>query len=315
MIAKLFGPSTLVGVDTGSQAVKVVAVKAKSATQFSLAGMGSVPTPAGIFERGHLQDVKALGGAIREALAQGQIRQRRAALAVPAQAGFVRRIQFPRMPLKEVRAVIDLQPERYIPFARDGAVYDIHPLPSDPEKAEIEVIVAAAPRQTVAELMAAAKEAGLTPVRIDLEPLTLFRAAVACGQASLTASIGIVDLGAAAAKISLFEGEVPIISRVVDMPLLDRDRAAGTDDLFWDIRRSLEFALTQLRTPLNRILVTGGVGGDDYLALSLSAYLKGFLANRLPGDFRVEPMRDPEGQVPLSHMLAFGLSLPPELFS
>lgn len=315
MLAKLFGPSTLVGVDTGSQAVKVVAVKPSSATQFSVTGMGSIPTPAGIFERGHVQDVKALGQAIREALEQGKIRQRKAALAVPAQAGFVRRIQFPRMPLKEVRAVIDLQPERYIPFARDGAVYDIHPLAGDPAKPEMEVVVAAAPRQTVAELMAAAREAGLTPVRIDLEPLTLYRAAVACGQASLTSSIGIVDLGAAAAKISLFEGEVPILSRVVDMPMLEQNRAAGTDDLFWDIRRSMEFALTQLQMPLSRILVTGGVGGDDYLALSLSAYLKGFLANRLPGDFAVEPMRDPQGQIPLAQMLAFGLSLPPELFA
>lgn len=316
MFGRLFRPKTLVGVDAGSQAIRVVAVKAASGNRYSVTGLGAVPTPPGLFDRGQVQDVVGLGQAIREALAQGKIRQRKAALAVPAQVGFVRRISFPRMPLKELRAAIDLQPDRYIPFARDGAVYDIFPLPPDPDKPEISVVVAAAPRQAVQGLMDAAKRAGLTPVRIDLEPLTLFRAAVATGQASRESATGIVDLGNASAKISLFEGEVPIISRVVDMPQLGPgERAAGTDDLFWDIRRSLEFALTQLQMPLSRVLVTGGVGGDDYLALSLSAYLRGFLANRLPGDFRVEPMRDSEEQIPLSHILAFGLSLPPELFA
>jgi len=316
LFGNLFRHSALVGVDAGSLAIKVIDVRAKANKPFILKGMGTVPTPPGVFVRGQIQDVQALGEGIRAALSQAQIRERKAALAVPAQVGFVRRISFPRMPLKELRAAIDLQPDRYIPFARDGAVYDIFPLPGDPAKAEISVIVAAAPRQEVEALMQAAKLAGLQPVRIDLEPLTLFRAAVATGQASREASTGIVDLGGSAAKISLFEGDVPVISRVVDMPAMSAgDRAAGTDDLFWDIRRSLEFALTQLQLPLSRLLVTGGVGGDDYLALSLAAYLRGFLANRLPGDFRVEPMRDEEGRIPLSHMLAFGLSLRPELFA
>jgi type IV pilus assembly protein PilM len=316
LFGKLFGSRGLVGVDAGSRAIKVVEAEAAGGGRFSVGGVGAAPTPPDVFDRGQVHDVKGLAQALREALAQSKIRTRRAALAVPAQVGFVRKITFPRMPLKELRAAIDLQPDRYIPFARDGAVYDIHPLPPDPAKPEVSVIVAAAPRQAVAGLMEAAKLAGLTPVRIDLEPLTLYRAAVATGQADRNGSTGIVDLGGSAAKISLFEGEVPVISRVVDIHLDDpADRATATDDLFWDIRRSLEFALTQLQMPLSRVLITGGGGVDDYLALSLSAYLRGFLAHRLPGDFRVEPMRDPQSRVPLSHMLAFGLSLPPELFA
>lgn len=316
MFGKLFRPSALVGVDAGSQAIKVVEVKAASGSRFTIVGMGSVSTPPNLLERGQVQDVQGLGQAIREALSQGKIRHRQAALAVPAQVGFVRRISFPRMPFKELRASIDLQPERYIPFAKDGAVYDLYPLPADPADQEISVIVAAAPRQAVEGLMQAARFAGLIPGRIDLEPLALFRAAVATGQASRESSIGIVDLGGSVAKISLFEGEIPVISRVVDMPATGPEgRAAATDDLFWDIRRSLEFALTQLQLPLSRVLVTGGVGGDDYLALSLAAYLRGFLANRLPGDFGVEPMRDRHERIPRSHMLALGLSLPPELFA
>ena len=310
------GRSTLVGVDAGSTEIKVAAVRATRGTSFAVLGTGSGVTPAGLMERGQIADPQRLGAAIKEVLQQARIRQRRAALVVPSSLGFVRRLTFPPMPLKELRASIDLQPDRFIPFAHEGAVYDVYPLPCPPEATEQAVVVGAAPRKVVESLMAAARSAGITPVRVDLEPLALFRAALATGQASPQTALAIVDLGASAAKISLFEEGVPIVSRVVDMPAFQNEqRAEGTDELFWDIRRSLEFALTQVALPLTRVLITGGVGGDDYLALSLTAYLRGFLANRLPGDFRVEPLRDPDERVASSHMVALGLSLPPELFT
>lgn len=317
MLAKLFRPpQSLVGVDVGHCSIKVMEVEAPSLDHINVKHFGMVATPEGALERGQVQDSGKIGAAIREALNQAGIRQRRAALAVPGQVGFVRKLDFPAMPLKEVRAAIDLQPDRYIPFARDGAVYDVYPLSQSPEQKEMAVIVAAAPRQVVTGLMDAAKAAGLMPLTIDVESLTLFRAAVATGQASADRSTAIVDVGGEVAKIALFEGDVPVISRVVDLPVpADPHEARATEELFLDIRRSLEFAMTQLQKPLARVLVTGSVGSDEHLALALTGYLRGFLAHRLPTDFLVEPMQDSQNRVPLSHMLAFGLSLPPELFS
>lgn len=306
---------SLVGVDIGSRGIKVIEVQAQAPDRLTVMGVGSAETPPGGIERGQVRDAEVLARAIREALADGQIRQRRAALAVSARLGFIRRLSFPRMPLKELRASIELQAERYIPFAQDGAVFDLYPLPSDDGQPEMSVVLAAAPRSTVAGLMDAARLAGLVTERVDLQPFSLFRAAAATGQIPPDGVVALVDLGASAATISLFEAGVPVVSRVLDMPNLERDaRAEGTEEIFWDIRRSLEFALTQVTVPLTRVLVAGGLGADDYLALSLSAYLRSFLANRLHGDFAAQPMRDPEGRVPLSHMLALGLSLPPELF-
>lgn len=315
MLAKLFGPRCLVGVDVGSHAIRVVQVKTGSQPAYQIVKAGGLPTPPAAVEGGQVQDPERLGAAIREALAQAEIRGRqRAALAVPGQVGFIRRVSFPPMPLREIRATIDLQPERYIPFAREGAVYDLHPLPVDPQTGEQPAVLAAAPRQAVEGLMAAARVAGLNPVRIDLEPLTLFRAAVATGQAARRAATGIIDVGHSSARISLFEGDIPVLSRGVEAPPQGTAGAeASTEGFFPDIRRSLEFALTQLREPLSQVLVTGTA--DDTLALSLTEYLRARLDQRLPGDFTVELLRDADAQVPLSHMLAFGLALPPELFT
>jgi len=307
---------SLVGVDIGSTSIKVIEVEAQAPDRLRVIGLGAAETPPGALERGQVREPQLLASAIREALARGKIRQRRAALAAAAPLGFVRRLSFPRMPLKELRASIELQAERYIPFAHDGAVFDLFELPSGEAQSEMGVVLAAAPRSTVTGLMSVARQAGLVTQRVDLEPLALFRAASATGLVGPDRAVALVDMGASAAVISLFDGGVPVVSRVLDMPNLEPDaRAEGTEEIFWDIRRSLEFALTQVNVPLNRVLVAGGVGGAEDLVLSLSAYLRSFLANRLPGDFVVQPMRDPDDRVPLSHMLALGLSLPPELLA
>lgn len=321
MLSSLFGPPTLVGVDIGSHSIIVVEARVSSRYRFRVQAMAEVPTPLDSYVGGQVQNVEALGEAIRSAVKASRASGKKAVVAVPPQVGFLRKLAFPKMEMKELRAAIELQPERYIPFARDGAVFDLNILPGEAGEGQIWVVLAAAPRKYVLDLMAAVRTAGLTPVRVDLEPLALHRVAIALKQASPEVGTAIVDLGVSVAKISLFEGDVPVISRVLDMPrptavsTTDPFAGVGTEELFLDIRRSLEFALTQTRTPPTRVLVVGGAGSDGYFALSLGAYLRGFLTTRLPGDFLVTPLQDRFLDVPVSHMLALGLSLPPDLFS
>lgn len=306
----------LVGVDAGSRQIKVVASRFRRGRGYDILGAGSAPTPEGVMDRGQIIDPVRLGEAVRAALRDAGVRVRRAALAVPSTVGFVRRMTFPPMPLEELRAAIDLQPDRYIPFAHEGAVYDLHPLPREGEASEQAVVVGAAPRAAVLALMQGARAAGLRPVRIDLEPLALFRAALATGQATLEGVIAIVDLGGSSAKIALFQRGVPVVSRVVDMPAeAGQPAGEGAAELFLDIRRSLEFALTHANLALTRVLVTGGAGDDAYQAIALTGYLRSFLGNRITRDFQVELLSDPRQRVPASHMVALGLSLPPEMFT
>lgn len=291
----------LVGVDVGTRTIAV----AQTGAGFSVQGMAEVETPAGSVHEGQVLDARLLGSAIKDALRAAKVTARSAVLAVPAQYGFLRRATFPPMPLKELRATIDLQPERYIPLSREGSVYDVQILPGLNAEGQMSAVLAAAPRQMVADLMAASRAAGLKPVRVDLEPLALHRALMATGEAERGAAIVLVDLGATAAKISLFDGDVPLITRVVDM--------SGTEDLFLDIRRSLEFAITQSGARPSRVFVGGGGGSDPYMLIALTGYLRSFLAGRLPAEFQVEPLQGAPLGVTPSQMLAFGLSVAPEM--
>lgn len=303
----------MVGVDVGSRTIAVVQVgtapgrEAARGRGLSIEGAAVVETPKGAVHEGQVLDARLLGSAIREALREAKVTARAAALAVPAQYGFLRRVTFPPMPIKELRATIDLQPERYIPLSREGSVYDVQILPGVNAEGQMTAVVAAAPRHQVADLMAASRAAGLKPVRIDLEPLALHRALMAAGEAERDASIALVDLGASGAKISLFEGDAPLITRVVDL--------AGTEDLFLDIRRSLEYALTQSGARPSRVFVGGGAGTDEYMLIALTGYLRSYLAGRLPADFQVGPLQGSLFGLAQSQMLAFGLSVAPEMLS
>lgn len=317
LLNRFFGPAPLVGIDVGTCSVKVVEAQIDSRGRVRVLRHGESLTPAGCYVGGQVEDSPKLGLAIREALRSAGIAGRKAVLAVPSQVGFVRKLAFPTMPLRELRAAIDLQPDRYIPFAREGAVYDVSVLPGEAGDGQIWAVVAAAPARCSAALMEACRHAGVATRRIDLEPLALHRAAVALKLVGPSMGSSIVDLGVNVAKISLFEGDVPVISRVLDMPRPDLpdspDPFAGveTETLFWDIRRSLEFALTQTKTPPERVLITGGASSDGYLAISMAAYLRGFLAARLPADFQVLPFTSDMIDLPFSHMLALGLALDP----
>lgn len=317
VLSRLFRRRPVVGIDIGDQLVRVVEVKASALSQIEILGVGELPTPPGSFSGGLMRDPARLAEAISTAISQAGIRSRQAAVAIDPQVAFLRKLRFPVMPAQELRKTIALQPGRYIPIAREAVQFDTAILPCEKDAPEMCVVVAAAPEQAVADHMEVCRLAGLKPILVDLEPLALYRAAVACQLAGPDLVVGILDIGCQQARLSLFDGDVPVASRVLLLPQEEgQPPLSGQEspELFLEIRRSLEFLLTQLGRPPVRLILTGQTTTDPYMALSLTAYLRGFMGQRLPSDFGVEPIRHPSLLLPPSHMLAFGLSLRQELF-
>lgn len=321
-LSSLLPPPFLVGVDVGSRRIKVVEAHARSRFRVQVKGFGAADTPPGAYENGHVHDPVALGHAIRDAVRQAGIRSRSASIAVGPQVSFVRKLDFPVMPEAELRSVIQLQPDRYLPIAAgEEPQFDLFILPHDPGAEQMPVILAVAPRSVVVGLMKACRVAGLKPVLVDMEPLALFRAVIAVRKETPGGTFAVVDLGDYHVKLSLFEGELPVVSRVLSVQPPSQAEvgtaaaADWTDDLFLDIRRSLEYGLSQTSRPLGALYLTGARGGDEYLALSLAGYLRGFMSHRLAHDFVTQPLQHAFLGLPGSHMLALGLSLRQELFN
>lgn len=307
-----FVPSSIrVGVDLSDEAVRVVEYQPAGRMRGARIRTATVPIPPGAYFEGVIYDRPAVVKSIRRALERAKVRTRRAVMAVAPQASFIRKTAFPVMPEAEVRSVVALQQERYIPMPRESTHFDLAILPQKPEEKQMWAVIAAAPEPVIRGLMETAKLAGLRLTGIDMEPLALYRAARLSRSLAPDEVVGLVDIGSRVVKISMLEAGAPLLSRVVQVP----EGAGGgawqkdADTLFLDIRRSLEFTLNHVRTPPSRVLLTGGAAVDDYLALSLYGYLHTFLQSRIQSAVQVQVLQDERLSLSPDLMLALGLSL------
>ena len=99
-------------------------------------------------------------------------------MGVGNQRVVVREIALPYMPEKELRASLGFQVQEFIPMPVDEAVLDYDPLGEFEQDGRrmLRLLLVAAQRGMVDQLVAAALEAKLEPVGLDLVPFAMVRA-------------------------------------------------------------------------------------------------------------------------------------------
>ncbi len=210
ILRSLFARQTdnLLGVDIGTSAVKVVQLDRRKGRPL-LKAVGVVDLPPGIVENGACRDVNALAAILRQAVGTSGANIRDAALAIGVPALFVREISFPPLSPEELREAVKWDSEKYVPFAPDTYYYDYAVTGRATSELELRVMLAAASRETVDDLVAAVKGAGLRPAAIDAEPLATYRTLPAAGNAL------VVDIGAELSHATIFQDGAPVVARPV----------------------------------------------------------------------------------------------------
>jgi type IV pilus assembly protein PilM len=90
--------SKTVGLDIGSQLIKVVELSSSPRDGLSISAMGVAPTPPGVFQNGMLTDPSAMGLAVRQLVKDSKITSRRVVGCITGQSSVVVRIiEVPRM--------------------------------------------------------------------------------------------------------------------------------------------------------------------------------------------------------------------------
>ncbi|MGE5593214.1 MAG: type IV pilus assembly protein PilM [Betaproteobacteria bacterium] len=163
------------GLDIGTTLIKVVEItKTKGAVEITRAGVH--PTPEGTVSEGSVLDPPRVADAVREAMRAAGIRSNEVYAAIAGDDVVVRHALFPRMPREELAQAVKWDAGAYIPYpARDASIdYDIiGPPPDSPDK--LEVMIVAAPKKLVQSHVEAMQLAGLYPLALDIQPITLDR--------------------------------------------------------------------------------------------------------------------------------------------
>ena len=226
-----------IGLDIGSTAVRAAELSAGAAPTVIRAAQ--VPLPAGAVENGEVREPEAVADALRQLWQQGGFKSRQVYLGVGNQRVVVREIALPYLPEKELRQSLGFQVQEFIPMSVDEAVLDYDPIGEfeQDDRRMLRMLLVAAQRVMVDQIVSAVSAAKLEPLGLDLVPFALVRAV---GTPDVTLDLeeageeAVIDVGSHVTNIVVHARGTTRFVRI--LPSGGRDitvaiaRAAGIED-------------------------------------------------------------------------------------
>ncbi len=307
---------TRIGVDIGSTAVRAAELSMRGVSP-TLVRVAQVPTPGGAVVNGEVHDPGQVGEALRELWQRGKFRSREVILGVANQRVVVREVSLPWLSDKELRQTLPFQVQEFVPIPVEEAVLDFHVLEEFEREGRrmVRLLLVAAQKAMIEQIVQAAESARLRPVGLDLVPFAIVRSVGSIDGIGLDATEGgdeaIVDVGADVTSICVHAWGVPRFVRAGEAVKVAESRAASFSD---EIRSSLDFYQSQMPgAKIGRVLLTGGGSKLDELRRVLADRLPAVVARGHPFH-RVTPELDlpPEAAAEAEPLLAVavGLALP-----
>lgn len=305
----------VIGLDIGSNAVR--AAEVELGARPTLRAFGQIALPEGATANGEVVAPQAVGEAIRRLWQEVGFKAKVVRVGVASPRVVVRAVDFPELPESELEAALGYEAQEYIPIPIDEAMLDfqvVDAFTGANGEALIQVLLAAAHKETVANVLRAVELGGLKASAVDLVPFALIRSlgmesVVGGGEAE-----AILSIGAGVTNIVVHEGGLPTFVRTIataghdlttalaqEMEMLpqeaealkrqigyqedeETERAgeileAAVQGLVAEVRGSFSFYASQPDVaPIRRVVLTGGTsllqGLDQKLAAALGIPLE-----------------------------------------
>ncbi len=277
LIKKRNGP--LVGIDFGTTTIKVAEVvwrKNKPCLQAS----GSIEH---LFLKDEEEEV--LADRLKQLLLSAGVKGRQAVFSMSGRNHFVRQIEYPPMPLRELKEAVRWDLEKYVPYQADEYYYDFAVLPAKEAAAGQSVLLVAVPRRSVDYMTEIIKNVGLIPFAAEIESLALARTVLT------DENFAVLDLSGKASKIFLYQNGCPVLERSLEAiskekralnPLGEAeadsigslDSALLIEKLAAEVLRTIEYyRMHNAQALVERVFVCGGVARRENLLEQLAIHL------------------------------------------
>ncbi|HYD50024.1 MAG TPA: pilus assembly protein PilM [Terriglobales bacterium] len=284
MLARLRSHRRCVGVDLGATSIKVVRVDLeRGRPSHALACVR--PTPRGAFESYRISDPSALGEVLRDALGEIRARDMPIAIALPAPAVMIKRLQLGRGELRRVAERVRTEIETVMPEHRDELAFDFQIVGDTPSAGAVEVLVAGARRELIESYKKAAAEARARLAVLDLDYFALQNAIewhpqppTGGGVLLLHGGFRYTVLNVVVGGRSLFTTAIELGARSLASGELGQSGEGGMAEFIAgfcdDVHHTLNFYCSFVRErPLEATILSGGLAHVPGLAEALSARL------------------------------------------
>lgn len=208
----------LVGLDITATSVKLLEFKAVK-KGFKVVSYTVEPLPANAVNEKNLQDVEAVGDAIRRAVKRSGTRTKICSVAVPSAMVITKVIQMPAdLKPHDMEAQIQLEADQYIPYALEEVNLDFHVIgDSDQGNGLVDVLLAASRSENVEDRTAAAEIGGMNVRVVDVEPYTMEAAFQLIKHQipdeGLDKTVAILDIGASMTSLCVLRDQKLIYTR------------------------------------------------------------------------------------------------------
>lgn len=257
--------SSVLGIDIGSSAIKVIQIKKKRGRAvLETYGELALGPYAGI-EVGRAASVPAdkIIEAIRDILKESKTTTNLCGVALPLSSSLISFVSIPPVPEKQMADVIAIEARKYIPVPLNEVLLDWSVIPKEdayvsddetvkPEKQGSDVLVVAIHNQYINDYQSIMQGSGLMPSFYEIEIFSSIRAVVDQG----ITTVMIIDMGARSTKLYIVERGILRASHIINK---------GSQDITLALSKALSISVNEAET-LKR--THGLKGGPEYKELT-----------------------------------------------
>lgn len=245
----------IVGLDIGSRAVKMVALRpSKGDLPFELAHFGLADLPEDAVSEGSIMEPEPVTRTISELMAQHKVRSRFVAASVSGSAVIVRRVTLDRMSSEKLRDALPYEAEQYIPFDIDEVDLDFAILDEHEDGDSMEVVLVCAKRERVDEHVQVIEDAKKTATIMDIDAFAIQNAFEFSYPERQFEDVAILNLGASVINMAVIEG---------GQPSFWRDIAVGVGQYSEALQRQFMLDPFDAEEVLRRLSRAASTGNSD----------------------------------------------------
>jgi type IV pilus assembly protein PilM len=275
---------SLVGLDIGSSAVKVVELKEMGKGRgYQLQNVGIEPLSPEAIVDGAIMDAGLVIEAIQKALGGRKVKAADVAIALSGHSVIIKKISIPATSEEELAEVIPWEAEQYIPFDVEDVNLAYQVLKGGGSDGNMDVLLVAAKKDKIHDYTSVVTQAGRNPVLVDVDVFALQNCFEMNYDADESEGVALVNVGASTTNVAIVKGATSIFWR---------DISVGGNHYNDALRKELNVTFEQAET-LKRGQSVDGVASDKLPAIlaSVNDFIGGeiqktidFFKNTTPGE-------------------------------
>ena len=214
LISDLFsfgGGETAVGLSIGSSSIKLVELK-KIGKTWKLLHFGVVQLPEDAIVNREIVNAIAVVDSLKTLVGQIKLKSRSVCTALSGTSVIIKRMQLEIPNLRELQEQVFWEAEQYIPFEVSEVVMDFQML-SRAKDNKTDVLLVAVKNSVLESYMSCISDAQLRAKVVDVDFFALQNIFEANYPNNSTDAVVIVDVGAAATKIVVVQGGIPVFTK------------------------------------------------------------------------------------------------------